>query len=36
MNEYKHINVQTLQAQVQDSVKNKETHEVTQGQAKPS
>ena len=33
LNEYKRINVQTLQSQVQDSVENEETHEETQGQA---
>ena len=33
INKYKHINVQTLQSQIQDSVENKETHEETQGQA---
>ena len=33
INKYKHINVQTLQSQVQDSVENEETHEESQGQA---
>ena len=33
INRYKHINMQTLQSQVQDSVGNEETHEETQGQA---
>ena len=32
MNKHKHINVQTLQSQIQDSVENKEAHEETQGQ----
>ena len=32
INKYKHINVQTLQSQIQDSVENKEAHEETQGQ----
>ena len=30
INEYKHMNVQTLQSQVQDSVENEETHGETQ------
>ena len=33
INKYKHINLQTLQSQVQDSVENLETHKETQGQA---
>ena len=33
INKYKHIYMQTLQSQVQDSVGNEETHEETQGQA---
>ena len=33
INKYKRINVQTLQSQIHDSVKNKEKHEETQGQA---
>ena len=33
INEYKCINVQTLQSQVQDLVENEETPEETQGQA---
>jgi excinuclease UvrABC helicase subunit UvrB len=32
INKYKHINVQTLQSQIQDSVENKEAQEETQGQ----
>ena len=32
INKYKHINIQTLQSQIQDSVENKEAHEETQGQ----
>ena len=32
LNKYKHINVQTLQSHIQDSVENKEAHEETQGQ----
>ena len=31
INQYKHIKVQVLQSQVQDSVENDETHEETQG-----
>ena len=33
INQYKCINVQTLQSQVQDSVGNEELHEERQGQA---
>ena len=33
INNYKHINVQTLQSHVLDLVENAETHEETQGQA---
>ena len=33
INKYKHINMQTSQSQIQDSVENKKTHEETQGQA---
>ena len=29
INKYKHINVKTLQSQVQNSVENKETHKET-------
>ena len=32
INKYKHINVQTLQSEIQDSVENKEAHKETQGQ----
>ena len=33
INKYKHINMQTLQSQIQGSVENEEKHEETQGQA---
>ena len=33
INNYKHINVQTLQSHVLDLVESAETHEETQGQA---
>ena len=33
INKYKRINVQALQSQIQDLVKNKESHGETQGQA---
>ena len=32
INNYKHVNVQTLQSHVLDLVENAETHEETQGQ----